>query len=30
VSNNITEQDTTTLRPDSLAPERPLVSSPVM
>lgn len=30
VSNNITEQDTTTLRPDTLAPERPLVSSPVM
>ncbi len=30
VSNAITEQDTTTLRPDTLAPERPLVSSPVM
>lgn len=30
VSNGITEQDTTSLRPDSLAPERPLVSSPVM
>lgn len=30
VTNGITDQDTTTLRPDSLTPERPLVSSPVM
>lgn len=30
VSNSITDQDTTSLQPDSLAPERPLVSSPVM
>lgn len=30
VSNGITEQDTTELRPDSLSPERPLVTSPLM
>lgn len=30
VSNSIPTQDTTSLTPDNLAPERPLVSSPVM
>jgi hypothetical protein len=30
VDPNIAEQDTTTLTPDMLTPERPLVSSPVM
>lgn len=30
VSNSITNQDTTLLESDTLAPERPLVSSPVM